>query len=218
MTASHTLAPMKRAILLSALMLTVAAPAFAQHTEFGILVGASRRFINEGLGEPIPTTTPLERRAFLDNELSLKNSAVDLYWSIEIDEGTRLKVKVGRIETPVAFAIPNPAFDKDNPSDTEPEFFRRDVDGEVQHASAVIEYRFDEPYGSTALFGGLGLYRQSGEGDLDSESDYGFQAGVNADFPITRKYGAIVEGTYHWSRGPFSPRYFTLTGGLRFGF
>ena len=218
MTASHTLAAMKRAILLSALMLTAAVPAFAQSTEFGILVGASRRFINRGLGEPIPNTDPLQRRAFLDNELSLRNNAIDLYWTIEMEEDTRLKFKVGRIETPVAAAIRNPNFNKDNPQENEPEFFRRDVEGEVQHASAVVEYRFDEPWGATALFGGLGLYRQSGEGDVESESDWGYQAGVNADFPITRRYGAIVEATYHWSRGPFEPRYFTLTGGLRVAF
>lgn len=215
MTPSLTLAAMKRAIFLSALMLTVAAPAFAQSTEFGVLVGASRRFISSGTGEPIPGTDPVQRVPFLDNELSLSNSAVDLYWSMELEEDTRLKIKVGRLESPVAFEIPNPDQVQEDPND---DVFRRDVQGEVQHASAVIEYRFDEPYGATSLFGGVGLYRQSGEGDVDSEIDYGFQFGVNADFPITRRYGAIVEATYHWSRGPFSPKYLTLTGGLRIAF
>lgn len=215
MTPSHTLAAMKRAILLSALLLTVAAPALAQSSEFGILVGGSRRFISGGNAEPAPTAeNPDATRPFLDNELSFSNSAVDLYWALELEPDTRLKIKVGRIEGPVAFEIPNPDEVEDNPDD---DVFRRDVDGEVQHASAVIEYRFDEPYGSTSLFGGVGLYRQSGEG-VDSESDYGFQFGVNADFPITRKYGAIVEATYHWSRGAFGPRYLTLTGGLRIAF
>jgi hypothetical protein len=219
MTPSHTLAAMKRAIFLIALMLTAAAPALAQSTEFGILVGGSRRFISSGLGEPIAGTDPLQRRAFIDNELNLSNSAVDLYWSIELEEDTRLKFKVGRLEGPVAFGIRNPNFNPDTDNPDEPEFFRRDVEGEVQHASAVIEYRFDEPYGSTSLFGGLGLYRQSGEGEgIESENDYGFQVGVNADFPITRRYGVIVEGTYHWARGPFAPKYLTLTGGLRIAF
>lgn len=200
MTPSHTLGSMKRAILLSALMLTAAAPAFAQSTEFGVLVGGSRRFVEGGTAE--------EGRTLTANEFSFSNNAVDLYWAIELEPGTRLKFKAGRIETPVAFEVVNDAG----------EIFRRDEDGEVQHASAVIEYRFDEPYGHTGLFGGLGLYRQSGEGDLDAVRDWGFQAGVNADFPISRKYGVITEATYHWSRGPFSPRYFTVTGGFRFGF
>ena len=119
-----------------------------------------------------------------------------------------------KVSPPVAFEIPN-----DATTDDEDNVLRRDVMGEVQHASMVAEYRFDEPYGSTSIFGGLGFYRHStDEDDLDSDSDYGFQFGLNADFPISRKYGAIVEATYHMSRGAFSPRYFTLTGGLRLAF
>jgi hypothetical protein len=194
-----------------------AVPVFAQRSEFGVLIGASRRFIESGDAEPIPGTD--DTRAFLDNEFSLSNSAVDLYWAMELEEATRLKFKVGRMEGPVAFRIDNPAFNPDAPVDGVPRFFRRDVEGEVQHASAVVEYRFDEPYGSTAIFGGLGFYRHSADdSELDSESDYGFQFGLNGDFPISRKYGAIVEATYHMTRGHFSPRYFTLTGGLRIAF
>ena len=202
MNASRIVPAMKRAIFLAALTLAAAIPAFAQSTEFGILVGGSRRFINDADAEP--------GRALLDDDFSFSNSAVDLYWSIPLEEATNLKFKIGRIEGPVGFEIEDEN-EPDNP-------FRRDVEGEVQHASALIEYRFDEPYGSTGLFGGLGLYRHSGEGDVDSQSDFGLQVGVNADFPITRRYGAIVEATYHWSRGAFSPRYLTLTGGLRIAF
>src|SRR5688572_16541785 len=120
---------MKRAIFLILLTLAVAVPTFAQGTEFGIQIGASRRFIESGLGEPVPNTTPIERRAFLDNELSLSNSAIDLYWAMEIEEATRLKFKVGRMEGPVAFRIDNLNFNPDNPSDpNNPKFFRRDVE------------------------------------------------------------------------------------------
>ncbi len=219
MNPSLIVAPMKRAIFLTLLTLVVAVPMFAQGSEFGILIGGTRRFIDSGDGEPIPGSEPPATRAFLDNEFSLSNSAVDLYWAMEIEEATRLKFKVGRMQSPVAVRIANPAFDPDTPVEGVPRFFRRDVEGEVQHASGVIEYRFDEPYGSTSIFGGLGFYRHSAdEDDVDSDSDYGFQFGLNADFPISRKYGAIVEATYHMSRGAFSPRYFTLTGGLRLAF
>lgn len=219
MNPSLIVAPMKRAIFLTLLALMVAVPTFAQGTEFGVLIGGSRRSIESGDGEPIPGSNPPATRAFLENEFSLSNSAVDLYWAMEIEEATRLKFKVGRMQTPVAFQIKNPAFNPESPQQGVPRFFRRDVDGEVQHASAVIEYRFDEPYGRTSIFGGLGFYRHSADDDeIDSDSDYGFQFGINADFPISRKYGAIVEATYHMSRGPFSPRYLTLTGGLRLAF
>lgn len=194
---SLIVAAMKRAILLTALTLTVAVPLFAQQSEIGVLVGGSRRFVDEGTAE--------DGRGLLDDGFSFSNNAVDLYWAWEIEEDTRLKLKAGRIEGPVGFEIADG--------------IRRDAEGEVQHASLVVDYRFDEPWGSTSLFGGLGFYRTSGDDDdVDSYSDYGFQFGVNADFPITRNYGAIVEGTYHWTRGPFEPRYVTLTGGLRFKF
>lgn len=219
MKPSLIVAPMKRVLFLTLLTVMVAVPTFAQHSEFGVLLGGARRFVESGQGEPIPDSNPPATRPLLDNEFSLSNSAVDLYWAMELEESTRLKFKVGRMETPVAFEIPNPAFNESNPQPNVPKFFRRDLEGEVQHASAVIEYRFDEPYGSTSIFGGLGLYRQSADDEgVDSESDYGFQFGINADFPISRKYGVITEATYHMSRGPFSPRYLTLTGGLRIAF
>lgn len=203
---SHTLAAMKRAILLTALALTLAVPMFAQSTEFGVLVGGGRRFVDTGDAEA--------GRALLDNDFSFSNSAIDLYWSMELEADTRLKFKVGRLETPVAFEIPN-----DATTDDEDDVLRRDVMGEVQHLSMLAEYRFDEPYGSTAIFGGVGLYRQSADDDdVDSESGYGYQIGINADFPISRRYGVITEATYHWSRGPFTPRYLTLTGGVRIAF
>lgn len=207
---SLIVAAMKRAILLTVLTLTVAVPVFAQqHSEIGVLIGGSRRFIKEGTPEPLPTDeNPNATRPFLDNDFSFSNSAIDLYWAIPLDEETRLKFKVGRIEGPVAFDV-----------ESNGTRFRRDVEGEVQHASAVVDYRFDEPYGSTGIFAGLGFYRTSGDDDeIETESDYGFQVGINADFPITRTYGLILEGTYHWSRGAYEPKYVTLTGGLRFAF
>jgi hypothetical protein len=211
---SLIVAAMKRAILLTALTFLVAGSVYAQTSEIGILIGGSRRFIeSEGTPEPAPTPeNPDATRPFLANEFSFSNSSIDLYWSWALDEETRLKVKVGRIEGPVSFEVQE---NEDSP------IFRRDVEGEVQHAALVVDYRFDEPWGSTGLFGGLGLYRTSGEdedGLVDSYSDYGFQFGVNADFPINRTYGVILEGTYHWTRGPFEPKYVTLSGGLRFAF
>lgn len=203
MNPSLIVAAMRRALFLAALVLMAAVPMFAQSSEIGVLVGGSRRFVDQGDAEP--------NRGFLDDDFSFSNSAVDLYWATELEEDTRLKLKIGRIEGPVALEIEDPN-EPDNP-------FRRDVEGEVQHASAVIEYRFDEPYGHTSLFGGLGFYRQSSDdAETDSENNWGLQFGVNADFPITRRYGVIVEGTYHWTRGSFSPRYVTLTGGLRIAF
>ena len=188
---------MKRAVLVIALM-ALSAPVFAQNaTEFGVLVGGSRRFVKEG------TEDPASR---LDSNFSFGNNAIDLYWATEIDSDTQFKIKAGRIETPIAV-----------PSETDPAA-RQDVEGEVQYLDAIVEYRFEEAYGSTGLFGGAGLYRQSADG-VESTRDFGFTAGVNADFPLSKRYGVILEAAYHWPRGvEFQPRYLTVGGGFRIAF
>jgi hypothetical protein len=197
---SRIVRAMKRTpFLLVVLALWSALPLAAQSTEFGVLVGGSRRFA-EGApraGDP----------AFEDGTFSFSNSVVDLYWAINLDDDTRFKVKAGRIETtiPVVNELSNG------------NVFRTDEAGEIQHIEGNIEYRFSEVYGKTALFGGLGFYRQSPD-ISDSTNSWGFNAGVNADFPLSRRYGIVGEATYHWVREEFNPRYLTVTGGLRIAF
>lgn len=190
---------MKRTpLLLVVLTLWSALPLAAQSTEFGVLLGGSRRFAE---GEP------REGEVFAEGNFSFSNSVVDLYWAVDLDEDTRFKIKAGRIETTIPVVL----------TDDEGEIFRHDSDGEVQHLEANVEYRFSEVYGQTALFAGLGFYRQSPD-EGDSASAWGFNAGVNADFPLSRRYGVVTEATYHWVRDEFNPRYLTLTGGLRISF
>lgn len=200
MTRFAIFAAMKRALLLG-LLAAVALPLFAQNsTEVGVIAGGSRRFIDNGLREGSVK--------WLDSSFSFSNSAVELYWGAEMDENVWFKVKAGRIETQIAEAY------KLNGVDGR---FRRDAEGEVQHADAVIEYRFSEPYGSTGIFGGLGLYRQSADG-LATKNNFGWSTGITADFPVTRRYGIVLQGEYHWTRGDFRPRYMTVGGGLRIAF
>jgi hypothetical protein len=194
---------MKRALFFLALTLAGAVPLFAQSSEIGIIVGGSRRFVDSGTLE--------ENGTRLDSKFSFSNSAIDLFWAIPIDDDTYVKLKAGRIESPLSFEVPNSA-NPDSP-------FRRDAKGEVQHASVSVEYRFREPFGSSGLFGGLGFYRQSSDDpDLDATRDWGYHAGVNADFPLSKRYGVVVEGTYHWSRAAFRQRFLTVGAGLRVAF
>jgi hypothetical protein len=198
--ASLIVPAMKRTAILFALILASTLPTYAQSSEFGVIIGGSRRIINSGAefpGDP-----------HLNESFSLSNGSFDLYWSIPIDGDTNFRIKLGRIEGPVAFASVMEGDDT---------VYRRDVDGEVQHIAGIIDYRFDEPWGSTGLFGGIGLYRQTAPG-FDSRSDYGFTAGLNADFPLTRRFGVIAEVAYHWTRGDFDPRYLTGGAGLRVRF
>lgn len=197
---SRIVPAMKRTFALVALLVVSALPAAAQMNEIGVLVGGSRRFVDAGARE-----TGVE---FADSTFSFSNTSFDIFWGRPLDADTFLKLKVGRIETqvPVAYRV-----------DGNNTLFRRDAEGEVTHLAANVEYRFDEPYGSTGIFAGIGMYQQSAE-DADSSSSFGVNAGVSADFPITRRYGFIVETAYHWVRTDFQPRYLTVSGGLRVSF
>lgn len=177
-----------------ALTLAGALPAAAQSTEFGVLLGGSSRASVKG------TKTAGDG---VDEGFSFSNNSVDIYYSRQLEPDTNFKIKAGRIQGAVAF-----------PDDASGG--RLDVDGELQHIDGLIEYRFSEIFGSTGLFAGVGLYRA--QGGNRSETDYGFSGGVNADFPLSRNYGVIVEGTYHVTNLEYRPRYVTVSGGLRFSF
>ncbi len=204
---SRIVPAMKRTSLLAAAIVVLSAfPALAQSNEFGVLVGGSRMFVDGANREP--------GVEFSDATFSFSNNSFELFWATQMDEATWIRLKVGRIQTPVPVAYELP----DGPDDgTDPDLFRRDEDGEVRHAEVNVEYRFSEPYGSTGLFAGVGMYNQEAEG-FDATTNVGFNVGLNADFPITRRYGFILETAYHWNRTEFQPRYLTLGGGFRISF
>lgn len=197
---SRIVPAMKRTFFLVALLVGSALPAVAQENEIGVMVGGSRRFVDGAPRE--------EGVEFADSTFSFSNNSFELFWARPIDPETWIKLKAGRIETqvPVAYQL-----------EGDETIYRRDAEGEVTHIEANLEYRFDEPYGSTALFAGIGMYQQEAE-DADSSSSFGVNVGVNADFPITRRYGFVLETAYHWVRADFQPRYLTLSGGLRISF
>lgn len=184
---------MKNALLIGLLALT-ALPAAAQFSEFGILLGGSKRLISsrdadQGIG--------------VSDNFKFSNSVKELYYSVVLDDYSRFKIKAGQITAPAAFQIDNARVDVEK--------------AKVEHIDALVDYRFSEPFGSTGLFAGFGLYRQSAA-DQQDETNYGLSAGINADFPLSRRYGVIVEGAYHWVNFHYRPRYLTLTGGLRISF
>jgi hypothetical protein len=190
---------MRRTAFLLAISLISAVPLTAQTTEFGVLFGGSKRVIKNH--EAAPGTE------LLNPGFKLSNDSVDVYYAIQIDPGAMFKVQVGRIKGPVAM----PERGRTG------EIVRHDVDGEVQHAEGVVEYRFSEAFGSTGLFAGVGVYRHTADG-FNSKTDYGFPIGLTGDFPLSRRYGLIVGATYHFTNADFRPRYLTLSGGLRLAF
>ncbi len=199
---------MKRTLFALALTLCSALPLAAQNsTEFGVIIGGSRRFVEGGP----------ERLAgdFIESNFGLSNNAVDLYWSMQIEPELNFKIRGGRIQTQIATPYEADVVGDDGVTRTET--FRRDFDGEVTHIEGVVEYRFSEAFGSSGLFAGGGFYRQSPE-QGDAITNYGFVGGVNADFPLSRRYGVLVEGAYHWTNNEFDARYMTLGAGLRVRF
>jgi hypothetical protein len=183
---------MKRVVLF-VFFAAAAVPCFAQSTEFGFIFGGSRRFIRER-----------DRSPDVNYDLSgfeFSNSSIDVYYGVEVDPGTMFILKAGRIEGPVAYRSPEPA----------------DVEGELQHVEGVVQYSFSEAFGSTGLFAGVGLYRQEAP-DFPNETSWGLSAGVNADFPLSRRYGVILDATYHWTHMDVRQRFLTVGAGLRIAF
>ena len=185
---------MKKAAVCLALLAFAAMPAFAQSSQFGFLLGGSKR-LND---------LPNSQGNRGVNDFKFSNSVKEAFYAVQLEPGTMFKVKVGQITAPLAV--------RDSSG--------KNIDagkGDIDHVDALVDYRFSEPWGASGVFGGLGMYRQSVTGYQD-ETNFGLIAGVNGDFPLSRRYGAIVEAAYHWLHLQARPRYLTLTGGLRISF
>ena len=200
---------MRNTAFLLAFFLLSAAPAVAQTSQIGFLIGGSKRLISHsdqaaGLG--------------ISDNFKFSNSDREVFYAVQLDPGTFFKIRAGQIEGPLAFQYTTAGGKA-----------RTDIPkGKVEHVDAVVDYRFSEPFGTTGLFAGLGLYRQTGtltdaavpveQRGRTSETNYGALGGVNGDFPITKRTGFIAELTYHWINYNYKVRYLTLAGGLRFSF
>ena len=198
---------MKKTLILLGLSLVAALPVFAQHNEIDLLAGGAKAM-----------------KTLAGGKSDFQHGFEEISYGVSMEQDTIFKIKLGRMNAKTTFAS-SAKDDKGNnivaPGDVDPK-------GQVEYADAVIEYRFSEPFGSTGLFAGTGLYRQSGtstggsthpSGTHLQESDYGFVGGVNGLFPITRNVGISAEAAYHWVHfyNP-KPRYATIGVGLRLAF
>jgi len=187
---------MKKTALFLAILIITALPAAAQNTsEFGILFGGTK-LVNDVKGSQGQTGV---------NDFKFSNSVKSVYWGVQMEPGTWLRIKAEQINGPLI------ALDSDGNRVA-------DGKGKIDHIDALIDYKFSEAFGKTGLFAGVGMYRQNQSGAGSDDTNIGFSAGVDADFPFSRRYGLVVEGAYHWVRLPARPRYITLSGGLRISF
>jgi hypothetical protein len=185
---------MKRPAFFLAILVLAALPAAAQSTsEFGVLVGGSKR-VND-----IPGSQG-EKNV---NDFKFSNSVKEIYYSVQMEQGTWFKIKAEQMDVPI-IGINSTGAKVDAGK------------GKIEHVDALVDYKFSEAFGSTGLFAGIGMYRQSVTGNTDT--NFGFTAGVNADLPFSRRYGLVVESAYHWIHLPARPRYITLNAGLRISF
>ncbi len=184
---------MKKTLILLGFLLIAALPAAAQNNnEIGLLVGGAKAMKTAAGGKS-----------------DFQHGFEEISYGIDIDQGTILKLKAGRMDAKTAF-VSKGADGKQVTDLVDPK-------GQVEYANVTVEYRFAEPFGYTGLFAGTGLYRQSS--GSRQESDYGFVGGVNGLFPISRSLGITAEAAYHWVHF-YSPkaRYATIGVGLRYGF
>jgi hypothetical protein len=195
----HILPGMTKTALAFILLTLTAVPAFAQSSQFGIMFGAINRRSSEKdrAGQTPPTINPLP-----GNDWKFHGSVRELYYSVQLEPGTRFKIKVGSADTPTTFVT----------TDSRTNF----TNGRLEYVDGVIDYRFSESFGSTGIFGGVGLYRQ--RGGTNTESDYGLTTGINGDLPLSPRYGIVVEGAYHWTHFAARPHWITATAGLRIKF
>jgi len=206
------------------LFLLFAAPAFAQTgQQFGILLGGVKRLYS---GRDKLDAT--DNTAGINQELStdrfrLTSGAREVFYAVQIEPATLFKIQAGQWNSDVG--IVQGGKTHDTPSTVigkgETHLPRS---GTVQHVDGIIDYRFSEPFGSTGLFAGFGLYRWSASGtsdavhDVPTATNYGYTVGVNGEFPMTKRYAFMVEGAYHWINMESPVRYVSVMGGLRIGF
>jgi hypothetical protein len=177
---------MKKTAVFLGFLLAAAVPAAAQTNELGILVGGSKT-MKSGAG-----TGPYE------------HGLSEIYYGVQLEPGTFLRIKVGKFDAQTAF-------DTGTVDAKGKKIFDVDKKGSIDHADAIVDYRFSEAWGSSGLFAGAGMYRQHGVGR--EETNIGLQIGVNGIFPLSRRYGIVAEGAYHWIAF-YRPRPRYVTGGV----
>jgi hypothetical protein len=208
------------------LFLLLAAPAFAQSQQFGILFGGTKRLYSGHDKEAgIPDNNVANFAFEPPDRIRLNNGAREVFWAVQVEPSTYFRIQAGQWKTDVGIVQSGKELSKPDHPVIPNTPARFPASGTVQHVDGTIDYRFDEPFGTTGLFAGLGLYRWSAPQtppddihNIPSETNYGYTFGVNGEFPITKRYAFMVEGAYHWINMSSPVRYVTVTGGVRIGF
>lgn len=91
-------------------------------------------------------------------------------------------------------------------------------DGELSYVTATGEYRLPEDFYLGGLFLGLGYYDLQTDFGFVDDSAFGFTVGVNGEFPLSDRWGILVEFTGHWADLEAENLWVMATAGVRFSF
>jgi hypothetical protein len=127
---------------------------------------------------------------------------VQLYYETSFGNGTSLRALYGTFDTQVELA-----------GEAEPLL----VDTSIEYVNLITQYEFDEVYGRSALFGGLGFYRSELTGG-GKEEDWGLVLGVNSTFPVSRRLALTAEIAYHWADFEENLSVIVFSGGAKIRF
>lgn len=217
--------PMKKSAVFL-LFLFVAAPALAQTgQQFGILIGGTKRLYSSRDKLDAQDNTAGVNETLPIDRYRLTHGVREVFYAVQVEPAVLFKVQAGQWDTDVGIVQSGKDHKTGLPiGDGESAATHLPRSGTVRHADAIIDYRFSEPFGTTGLFAGLGIYRWSASGtsdavhDVPTATNYGYTFGVNGEFPMSKRYAFMVEGAYHWINMSSPVRYVTLSGGLRVGF
>lgn len=115
-------------------------------------------------------------------DFNFGDTLFEVYYETTFGVGTSFRFQYGTFDTEFETEAETPVF----------------LDASVEYINLIGQYEFDEVYGQSALFGGLGLYRNEIDG-LEDEKDWGVVLGVNGSFPVTRSLALTAELAYHWA-------------------
>lgn len=129
------------------------------------------------------------------------DTVVQLYYETDFGGGTSFRFQYGTFDVE-----PDP----DDTGNTLP-------DSKMQYVNLITQYEFDEIYGQSAIFGGLGLYQNEIDG-LDDQKDWGVVLGVNGAFPVSRNFALTAEIAYHWADFDENLSVIIVSGGFKVRF
>lgn len=135
-------------------------------------------------------------------DFSFGDTIVEIYYETTFGEGTAFRVQYGTFDTQAEVG--------DDPD-------LQQLDASVEYINLIGQYEFDEVYGRSAIFGGLGLYRNEVDG-FDDEKDWGLVLGVNGTFPVTRRFALTAEIAYHWANFDRNLSILVVSGGAKIRF